>query len=75
MEALLDNPVIRDFLKTAGPASILAMLGWVAWWYEHKSKMEFEKRLFKLSAGQIQSNARLESALKALRELVRERLL
>ncbi len=75
MEELLSNPAVHEILKTSGPASLAAAMGWVAWWTERKSRAELERRLFKQAAATNQSMARLESAVRALRELVRERLL
>jgi hypothetical protein len=74
MMELLQNPAVQEILKTSGPASLLAMMGWAAWWYERKKSDELTRRLFKISSAQAQSNTRMESALRALREMVRERI-
>lgn len=60
-------------MQTSGPASLVGMFGWYAWWYERKKGEEKDRRIFKLSAAQVQSVTRMESALQALRELIRDR--
>lgn len=74
MMELLSNPVVHEILKTSGPSSLLAMFGWVAWWYERKKNEEMTRRNFKMNAAQIQTNTRVEGALRALREIIKDKV-
>lgn len=75
MEGMLDNPIVHEIMKTSGPMGLVAMFLGAALWVMIKRYMELEKRLFRISSAQTQSNTRMEAALRALRDIIRERVL
>lgn len=60
-------------IATGGPAVLATIFLW-AWWNERKENRALQKSLLALSIAQIKASTKLESAMVALKDVIRRAL-